>query len=119
MSRQIKQKSIATCIVFSILTCGIYGLYWLAQMADDVNFITGKQNATSGGMVVLFSIITCNIYWLIWTYQAGDALDAVRGQNNVPSGNLGILYLLLSIFGLGIVTYALLQSEINKYATVE
>jgi len=31
-------------------------------------------------------------------------------------GHLGILYLLLAIFGFSIISYALLQSEINEYA---
>ena len=31
-------------------------------------------------------------------------------------GHLGILYLLLGIFGFGIISYALMQSELNKYA---
>ena len=112
----IKKKGIAMCIILSIITCGIYGLFWLAGLANDVKKISGDSSATSGGMLVLLSIITCNIYYLVWVFKAGDTLDRVRVTNGEASGNQGILYLLLSIFGLGIVSYALLQNEINRYA---
>ena len=33
---QIPRRNIALCIVLSIVTCGIYGLYWLLCLAEDV-----------------------------------------------------------------------------------
>lgn len=58
----IEQRNIALCIILSIVTCGIYGLYWIYKLTEDVNKLTGDPNATSGGMVILLGIITCNIY---------------------------------------------------------
>ena len=58
----IKKRNIAVCIILSIVTCGIYGLYWLYQLTEDTNALTGDANATSGGMVILLSIVTCSIY---------------------------------------------------------
>ena len=109
----IQRKSIGLCIVLSIVTCGIYSLYWLYCMAEDVNLVTARPSAPSGGLVLLLTIVTCNIYGL---YRAGDDLDRQRvNQGQVP-GHLGILYLLLAVFGFSIISYALLQSEINEYA---
>ena len=31
----IQQRNIAVCIILSIVTCGIYGLYWLAGLPDQ------------------------------------------------------------------------------------
>ena len=45
----------------------------------------------------------------------GEKLDMARAQRNIPTGNLSIAYLLLTLFGLSIVTFALIQSELNKY----
>ena len=112
----IQRKSIGLCIVLSIVTCGIYSLYWLYCMAEDVNLVTARPSAPSGGLVLLLTIVTCNIYGLYWLYRAGDDLDRQRvNQGQVP-GHLGIRYLLLAIFGFSIISYALLQSEINEYA---
>jgi hypothetical protein len=68
-----------------------------------------------GGMVLLLTIITCNIYGLVFAYSAGDYLDKLRMQSGHPTGNLGLIYLLLSIFGLDLVAWALMQHELNEY----
>lgn len=103
------------CIVLSIVTCGIYGIVWFVGMANDVNTVTGR-NGMSGGMVFLLTLVTCGIYGIIWAYQAGEALDNLRAANGSASGSQGILYCLLTLFGLGIVAYALMQNELNGYA---
>ena len=70
---------------------------------------------TSGGMALVFSLITCGIYSISWAYKMGEKLDMARAQRGVPTGSLAIVYLVLSLFGLSIVTFALIQSELNKY----
>ena len=110
------KKNIALCIVFSILTCGIYTWYWIVCLADGVNEVTGHSHATSGGLVLLFTLLTCGLYGLYWLYKSGDALDRLREEWGRSKGHLGILYLLLSVLGLSIISYALMQSELNEYA---
>ena len=73
----IQRKSVGLCIVLSIVTCGIYGLYWLYCMAEDANRLISRPNAASGGMVLLFSIITCGIYEYYWLYRSGEDLGAM------------------------------------------
>lgn len=113
---QIEKRNIALCIVLSIITCGIYGLYWLYKLTEDVNALSGDPNATSGGMVILFSIITCNIYQWFWLYKQGDRIDRVKTARGLPASNSAILYLILGIFGLSIVSWAIMQNEINEMA---
>ncbi len=110
-----KNRKIVLCIIFSIITCGIYALYWLVRIADEINEIAGVED-TSGGMVLLFTIITCGIYGFYWAYKVGEKVDTIKQGRGEISSNTGILYLILSIFGLSIVTYCLIQSEINKVA---
>ena len=33
----VQNKSLATCIILSLVTCGIYGIIWFINMVDDVN----------------------------------------------------------------------------------
>jgi len=103
-------RNIALAIIFSILTCGIYALYWLVKMNDSVNELAGNKNYTSGGMVLLFSIITCGIYTWYWLYKMGEECDKIKGTSN----SSGVVYLVLGIFGLGIVSYCLIQDTVNK-----
>ncbi len=55
---------------------------------------------------------------IYWGYKMGDKLDRARMRNNVPTGLLPILFLVLNIFGLAIVTCAIIQSELNDYTPV-
>lgn len=45
----IKYRSIPLCIVLSVITCGIYALYWFVCIADDANAVANKSD-TSGGV---------------------------------------------------------------------
>ncbi len=113
----ITSRSIPLAIILSIVTCGIYGLYWMYCLANDLNTASGHEQDTSGGLVVLFSIITCGIYGLYWYYTAAGKVGEVQEFDRRPrDGSLGILYLLLALFGFSIVSMALMQNELNKVA---
>lgn len=116
----VKNRSIALCIVLSIITCGIYGIYWLVCLVDDLNVASGRTGDTSGGMVFLLSLVTCGIYGIYWMYKAGEKVAYIkqRSTGEVDSSS-SVLYLILGILGFGIVVYALIQSELNKVATLQ
>ena len=112
----IERRNIAVCIVLTPVTCGIYGIYWIVCLTNDVNTVSGDVNGTSGGMVVLLTIVTCGIYGIYWAYKQGEKLDFTKNNRGIPSSNSGVLYLILQIFGFGIIAYALMQNELNKLA---
>ena len=112
----IERRNIAVCIVLTLVTCGIYGIYWIVCLTNDVNTVSGDVNGTSGGMVVLLTIVTCGIYGIDWAYKQGEKLDFTKNNRGIPSSNSGVLYLILQIFGFGIIAYALMQNELNKLA---
>lgn len=109
----VQQRSIPVCIILSLVTCGIYGIYWFICLTDDTNHVAGVEG-TTGGMAFLFTLITCGIYGLYWMYKQGEKLDNAKIARGMQASNSGILYLILAIFGLGIVSYALMQDSINK-----
>jgi len=49
-------------------------------------------------------------------YKQGEKLDEAKVQRGMPTSNSGVIYLVLSIFGLAIVSYALMQDSLNKLA---
>ena len=113
----LKQRSIAVCIILSIITCGIYGIYWFIVLTDDANTASGTAG-TTGGIAFLLSLVTCGIYGLYWMYKQGEKIDTAKTSRGQSSSNTGILYLILAILGLGIVSYALMQNELNQLADV-
>ena len=115
----IKNRSIALCIILTIVTCGIYGIVWIINVADDLNMASGYDGDTSGGMVFLLTLITCGIYGLYWYYKCGEKVSVIRQRQGLPeSGSNGILYLVLSLFGLSIISLCLIQSELNNVASI-
>lgn len=105
-------RSIPLCVILTLITCGLYGLYWMAVINDDVNAISGDVNAPSGGMVVLFNILTCGLYGIYWQYKIGDRIDEISGAQK----NTGLIYLILSLLQLDIVAFCLSQDFLNRQA---
>lgn len=114
----IQQRNLAVCIILTIVTCGIYGLVWLYWLNDDTNTVSNEPNPTSGGIVILLSIVTCGIYGIYWAYKQGEKLNRANEMRGMAKSDRSIIYLVLVIFGLGIVAYALMQDELNNLANV-
>lgn len=112
----LERKSIPVQIVLTIVTCGFYGIYWLYCIIRDINVISGDPDSMSPAIVLLLSFVTCGIYFFYWVYKVGIMLDQKDAAMGKLSDNRPLIYLLLSIFGLSIVTIALLQDTINQYA---
>lgn len=101
----IKKRNVVLAVLFSIITFGIYAIYWFVCLTNDSNKIDEKNATASGGLAFLFSLITFGIYGLYWNYKLGEKLTGS-----------GVLYLVLAIFGFGWLNYILAQLEINKHA---
>ena len=106
----ITKRNIGVAILLSIITCGIYAIYWFVKLTDEVNYVTGNANDTSGGVAFLLGLVTCGIYMYYWAYKMGEKIDACDNASH----SRGILYLILTFLGLGIVVYAILQDILNK-----
>lgn len=114
----ISARNALTCIILSIVTCGIYGIIWYIGLVDDLNKASQSQNEQSGVTVFLLTLLTCGIYGFIWAYKAGEKVNMVKQLNGERAdSNISIIYLVLNLFGLGIVTYYLIQTELNKVAS--
>lgn len=110
------KRSIGLCIVLSIITCGIYGLYWFVVLTNDANYASGhSQDGTSGGIALLFTILTCGIYGIYWAYKMGERVNEAKAARGFAAdSNMSVIFLVLSIFGLDVIVEALVQNELNK-----
>lgn len=108
----IKKRSVGLSIVFCLITCGLYGIYWFIMLTDEANNLSGDHK-TSGGTAFLYTLLTCGIYGLFWSYQMGKKMYQAQERAGVPATDNSILYLILTLFGAGIITYAIIQFDIN------
>ena len=112
----LEYRDIAIAIILSIVTCGIYAIFWIISLANDANKVSDRPTDTSGGMVALLIIITCGIYGFYWNYKMGQKIHEAGQRYNKSISDNSVLYLVLSLFGLQIVNYALMQSDLNKFS---
>jgi len=67
-------------------------------------------------MDILLCFVTCGIYTIYLQYKIGKMeSESLRASGLTPKDD-SVLYVILSIFGLFIVNYALMQSNINSIA---
>ena len=115
----VKEKSIGLCVVLSLVTCGIYGIYWLYTIAHDLNDLCESQNQEKGaepGLVVVLGIVTCGIYSLYYLWKAGKMVSSLTRSNGHHPSDDSIVLMVLSILQLSLVSYCILQSHINGFA---
>lgn len=110
----MQKRSIALSIILSIVTCGIYGIYWYIKMTDEINSVAG-EDSPSGVVAFLLSLITCGLYTFYWMYNMGKRLNNAKEQRGLPvDNNMPFIYIVLTIFGLGIISWAIMQDDLNK-----
>lgn len=110
----IQKRSVPICVLLSIVTCGIYLMYWFVVATNEVDAVT-EDPGPGGGMSLLLTILTCGIYGIYWAWKTGDKLDASRVRNGAVPGSFAILFLVLNLLGLSVVTLAIVQNELNHY----
>lgn len=112
----VQFRNVVMAIVLSIVTCGIYSIYWFIVMTDDAKKVSNDEQGASGGLAFLLTLVTCGIYGIYWYYKQGQRLYQAGKNYNVDIKDNSILYLILGIVGFGIISYMLIQSDLNKFS---
>ena len=94
-------RGLASYIILSIITCGIYSYYFIYKMAHDVNIACEGDGENTSGLVafILLSLITCGIYAWFWYYNLGNRLAANGPRYGLSIQENGTTVLLWQIFG--------------------
>lgn len=102
MRERLKEdRSLLPYILLNIVTCGIYGYYFLYQMAHDVNIACEGDGEHTAGLVqlILLSLITCGIYSWIWQYKLGNRLANNAARYGMTFQENGTTILMWDLFG--------------------
>ena len=102
MTRTIQERNVALIYVYSFLTFGIYGLYWLVSTKRDINSLGGEIPTT---WIVLVPFAG---FYHMYKYCEGYATKVKKDDNT-------IMYFCLAFF-VGFVMPAIVQPELNKKA---
>ncbi|MBQ6066083.1 MAG: DUF4234 domain-containing protein [Clostridia bacterium] len=106
----IEKRNIGTCVVLSIVTCGIYGIIWAVKMLKEAVQI--KDETDDGLVEILLGIFLCPVGFFMAEKKFNEGCQA----KGIPHEDRSVLYIILGFIGLGIVDYIMMQSDLNKIA---
>ncbi len=81
----MKKKNLALYIILSIVTLGIYPLFFWYKWTKDLNKLCAGDDKDSANylLVVLLNIFSLGIYSPIWNYQMAERLYQKAGDYGV------------------------------------
>jgi len=105
--------NIPAYVIFTLITCGLFNLYWNFRQMEACNHLLGRPEFDFAKWLVL-SIITCGIYHIYYQYKMGSAIVEIQKKMGKPENtNLPVLSLVVTVVGLSIVADCVHQNEIN------
>lgn len=107
---EIKQRNLVTCILLTLVTCGIYGIYWVVMLAREAVSVKDPQDSAILEIVLMLFLPFLGVFLVEKKFAEGCAAKGIPHTDN------SILYLILGLVGLGIVSICMLQNDLNKVA---
>jgi hypothetical protein len=106
--------SIPLYLIFTLLTLGVFNVYWNYRQMQSCNDLLGRAEF-SFGMWFLLCLLTCGLYHLYYQYTMGAAINEIQRSYHLPVMNdLPIISLFAALLGFGIVADCIHQHELNK-----
>lgn len=103
----MKHRSIPLCIILSIITFGIFFLYWFFSITKDLIKELEYEKVDSAGLNLLFLILGTFPYLMWWNYKISAYIIIIEDKNKIQTdfwaSPLSVLY--------GLVLH---QSRINR-----
>ena len=106
----INKRKIGVCILLSFVTFGIYTIYWQYLLVKNTRAIQKDESNCTGEMLCILFVPFYSLFW--WFTRGKIVKDRFTEHGYSAIGN-EIAYLLLSIFGLVIVSMAIMQNDFN------
>ncbi len=101
-------------ILLSIVTCGIYGIYWLFVVSDEINQASGDKIIDP----IIFFLVGLLLFplFLIGIYKIDEALFELNTRRGLAANRNFLLWILLSFFfGIGnLFMMYQVQEQLNK-----
>gem|GEM_PF-69846 len=113
--RDLKEVNIVLYIVLCIFTLGLFYFYWQYRQMHDFNVLLDRNEHGFFKWLIL-SLITFGIYHLYHEYKMSQDIIELQEMYGlkVNGSEFPLLCLLVSIFGLFLVSDFIHQEELNK-----
>ena len=106
--------------VLSMVTCGVYGMYWHFTSTEELKVVSGRTDF-SGMMDLLLGFVTCGIWYWYAEYRNAQVVTELMTRRGIAHQDRSQTVLLLNCLTLvvgmtGLVARMVLQDEYNKVA---
>jgi hypothetical protein len=112
----LEKREIVTVVLFSLLTCGIYMLWWSFVTCTAMQ-THGRKTAIPPVLTVLLLLFFTPAGGALLGLDADDNLNAIKASNGMPTTDNKIVWVILGLV-IPIVLVALVQYEINNMIDV-
>ena len=107
----IKERNIVVSILLTIVTCGIYGIYWVIMMAREAVSVKDASDSAILEIVLMLFLPFLGFFMTEKKFAEGCAAKGIEHSDN------SILYLILCFLGpLAWANFYLMQTDLNKLA---
>jgi hypothetical protein len=105
---------VAAGIIFSVISCGIYNVFWNYRQMQALNLLLGREEFSFAKWAIL-TLVSCGLYHIYYEYRMGVELQNWLTQNGRQvNDNLAMIGLIMSVCGLTVIADAVYQHELNK-----
>lgn len=113
----ITKRSPITVLILSLVTCGIYTIYWAYVTADELQRASGRQQF-SPVLILVLTIFFPMIGLILLAIEANGCLNAIRAMRQMPPADNTMLWVIIALL-VSIADVPLIQNEINNVAYIE
>lgn len=109
-----EERSLVVLCLLSLVTCGIWAFVSTYQIGDEMGRHR-KGESVNAALDILLMVLTCGLWGIYLMYKYPRILKETAQEEGLPESDMIIPCLLLSIFGLYLVSLLILQNEINEH----
>ncbi len=112
-NKEIKQRNIALYLVLTVVTLGIFSIYWQYHIYKDIYTLLDKDD--NALLDIILIIASFGIYGLFVWYKISIYLYQISQSANQKYEPSSTLFIVLSAIQLNIILCFIVQTELNYY----
>ncbi len=100
-------------IVYSMITCNIYGIWWYYTILTELKNFTGDEEINPTTNIIMMLVLPC-IWGFLLPYKIGKWIAAAQRVAGLPEEDKSTTYLIMCLLCLNVFALYMIQGELNK-----
>lgn len=114
-----ERRELILAFLLTFVTCGIFGLYLMYKIGDELNEHSGSSGLNPG-LDILLGLLTCGLWFIYARYRYAETLRDLSVREGGEAQDVTTLCLVLDIAALcfgftALVSLLVLQNEVNRH----